>query len=76
MEVKFETLDILQESNTLLAYGALFSVPDDACKGLKRLQDEINPRYFWVSLRGSSGPNQILDSFKRYLDLEIFNFDS
>ena len=63
------------------ASNVLLSVPDDACKELKKLQEEIKPRYFWVSLRGNSGPNpilanQILDSFKKDLDFEIVNFDN
>ena len=42
-------------------------------EALRRLQDEINPRYFWVALRGNGG-TATEEFFRNDLELDTFPF--
>ena len=46
---------------------------EDALRALKRLQVAIDPRYFWVALRGNGGTAAV-DAFRNDLNFEVFDF--
>ena len=49
-----------------------FSVRERTFEGLRRLKEDIDPRYFWVSLRSDN--TKTVNSFRDYLDFEVYDF--
>ena len=50
------------------------SVGESSFEGLKMLKEDIDPRYFWVSLRSDNA--KTVNSFRDYLDFEVYDFSS
>ena len=51
---------------------SFFSVDSGAFGGLQRLKADIDPRYFWVSLRNDS--SEAVKNFWDFLGFEVFEF--
>ena len=59
-------------SHNKLKSNQSFSVGERTFEGLKRLKEDIDPRYFWVSLRSHNA--KTVDSFRDCLDCEVYDF--
>ena len=63
----------MKKANTVhLKSNHYISVGECTFEGLKRLKEEIDPRYFWVSLR--SDTTETVNLFKDRLDFVIIDF--